>query len=214
MVRGSGITKDTTTQPNHMTPEHQLSKEDLDRWIDIFRFKITGTKEEQKQLRQLAKECVRFIDDIRTGQKPRWLVLLGPSGCGKTFLARTIWDWYKQSPHWKEQFTDGLNPGRFCDWPDVAWHLQQNEWTGMLDDIAQERVVVIDEIGADRDKNGHVRDCLARLCSKRVGKWTVVTSNRSLQEIGAQVDERVSSRMQRDGSVVVELNVRDYFVRK
>lgn len=196
------------------SPAQQMTEEDLDKWIKIFKFDIAGPPDERAQLRRMIKQCARFIDDIRTGQKPRWLSLLGRSGSGKTFAARTIWDWYKQSPHWGEQFTDGLNAGRFCDWPDVAWHLQQNEWTGMLDDIAQERVVVIDEIGADRDKNGHVRDCLARLCSKRVGKWTVFTSNMTIDEIETHIDQRVSSRMQRDGSVVVELNVRDYFVRK
>lgn len=187
---------------------------DIDAWAQVFRFKINGTADERVQLRKMVEECARFIDDIRNRQRPRWLSLLGSSFTGKTYLARAVWMWYRQSEHWNEGFGETMYPGQWCNWPELAGHLQRNEWTGLLDDLGTDRVVVIDEIGADRDKNGHVRDCLARLCSQRVGRWTIITSNMSLPDIETHIDKRVSSRMLRDGSVVVDVKTREFNMRK
>lgn len=81
-------------------------------------------------------------------------------------------------------------------------------------ELSTEKLVVLDEIGADRDKNGHVKDQLARLCSARVGKWTIITSNMTLEDVKTHLDQRIPSRMLRDGSVVVDVRMRDYNLRK
>lgn len=83
-----------------------------------------------------------------------------------------------------------------------------------MSELASERFVVFDELGADRDPSGHIRDCLARTLCSRVGKWTIITSNKTLEQIGADIDTRIASRMIRDGSEVVEVELTDYSLRK
>jgi DNA replication protein DnaC len=158
-----------------------------------------------------------FIKAIKAGDSPYWLSLLGSSGAGKTYLARKVWSWFQKSSFNKttvdeetRQFTYG---GQFCFWPGFVGELLGNTGYGRLDDLASERFVVLDEIGADRDPSGHARDCLARLLSQRVGKWTLITSNKSLGDIQRDIDTRISSRMVRDGSVVVDVEVRDFALR-
>lgn len=96
----------------------------------------------------------------------------------------------------------------------MAGSLQSNSGYAELEELKREKLVVIDEIGSDRDPNGHVRDCLSRLLSARVGKWTIITSNKSLGEIQRDIDTRVSSRMCRDGSVVVDVDIPDFSLRR
>lgn len=96
----------------------------------------------------------------------------------------------------------------------MADELASNSGYGQLKDLMMDGVVFIDEIGADRDKSGHVRDCLSRLLGARVGKWTVITSNKTLKQISEDIDTRISSRMIRDGNETVIVDVPDYWTDK
>jgi len=96
----------------------------------------------------------------------------------------------------------------------MAGELLSNQSYGRLEDLQTETLIVVDEIGADRDPSGHTRDCLARLLSARVGKWTIITSNKTLGDIQRDIDTRISSRIIRDGSLVVDVDVPDYSLRK
>ena len=51
------------------------------------------------------------------------------------------------------------------------------------------------------------------LFNKRCRKWTFTTSNLSLDDISEQIDNRISSRLIRDGNVVTETNVIDFSLR-
>jgi len=53
---------------------------------------------------------------------------------------------------------------------------------------------------------------LHNLMGSRCGQWTIVTSNKSLEQI-AQLDSRISSRMIRDGANIVEAHTLDYNLR-
>jgi DNA replication protein DnaC len=57
-------------------------------------------------------------------------------------------------------------------------------------------------------------DKLCQILSKREKKWTVVTANLSLAEIAKQMDSRISSRLLRNNSYVVEVNAEDYEIRR
>lgn len=164
------------------------------------------------QLEAMLQAMWHFKMDILEKKEPRWLSLLGTSGAGKTYLAKKFWKWYRNSPLFRASMgqDDIIYPGSWCNWPRLAGELQGNEGYGTLEELQDEKICVIDEIGADRDKSGHVRDCLARMLSLRVGKFTVITSNMSLKAIRDQMDARIASRMLRDGSVVVDVEVPDF----
>jgi hypothetical protein len=50
---------------------------------------------------------------------------------------------------------------------------------------------------------------LYQMFSDGEGRWRVWTGNMSLEQIAARIDQRIASRMLRDGSVVV-VDVKDY----
>lgn len=161
--------------------------------------------------------AARFARAVKDGAEPYWLSFLGKSGAGKTYLSKGIWDWYRKSPLFcagmNEKRTEVIYPGSWVFWPRLAADLSGNMCYGELEDLQYEKLVVFDEIGSDRDPSGHVRDCLARTLTGRVGKWTILTSNKSLGDIQRDIDTRVASRMIRHGSVVVDVDVPDYNVR-
>jgi DNA replication protein DnaC len=163
----------------------------------------------------------RFTRAMKEGGRPRWLSLLGSSGAGKTFLARRVWRWFQTSELWQTRIIDNdcgrpeaQYPGHWCYWPKLGGLLASNEGYDALRELAMDRFVVFDEIGADRDPSGHIRDCLARTLSSRVDKWTIITSNKSLQQVGDDIDPRIASRMIRDGSETVVIEVPDYSIKK
>lgn len=163
----------------------------------------------------MLESAARFIKAVKSEANPYWLTFLGSSGAGKTYLARKIWDWYRKSPLCRPIHVgkDVHYAGSWISWPNLASELLGNQGYGALDELQQERFVVLDEVGSDRDPRGHVRDCLCRLLSGRVGKWTVITSNKTMGDIQRDIDTRISSRMIRDGNVVVDVDMPDYALR-
>jgi len=166
-------------------------------------------------------EVARFVRGMKDGVRPFWLSLLGTSGTGKTYLAKRIWKWYLQSDlaeaaividHWGRE--EVFYPGQFCYWPSVSAKLSCGEGYDILDELAREKFVVFDEIGSDRDPSGNIRNCLAQTLCSRVGKWTLITSNKTLAQVGADIDTRIASRMVRDGSRVKVVKLPDYSLWK
>jgi DNA replication protein DnaC len=163
-----------------------------------------------------------FCRDMKAGTNPRWLSLLGSSGAGKTFLAKRVWNWYRTTPMFeaathREEASgrdEVVYPGQFCWWPEIAGDLAGNQGYDRLVELQSERFVVFDELGADRDPSGHIRNCLARTLCARVGKWTLITSNKTLEEIGDEIDTRIASRIVRDGSQAIDVQVPDFSLRK
>lgn len=181
-------------------------------WAKWFEFSTAGNDATTRQLEAMVNAAARFTKALKAGSLPYWLSLLGTSGAGKTYLTRRLWRWYQGSPLYRSEVEDEeiIYPGSWVFWPKLAGELLGNQGYEKLDELRTEKLVVFDEIGADRDPSGHVRDCLARVLSARVGKWTVITSNKSLGEIQRDIDTRISSRMLRDGSEVVDVDVPDF----
>lgn len=73
--------------------------------------------------------------------------------------------------------------------------------------------VVVDDLGSPRDQNGYLADCYARICEERLGKWTIITTNKPLAQIADEIDARIASRMIRGGSKVIETNAPDWNLR-
>jgi DNA replication protein DnaC len=187
-------------------------------WAKFLEFKIEGDSRTEAQLTRMVEMTARFMKAIKAQRSPRWLSFLGTSGAGKTHLARKVWLWFKGSSFFNAEVNPSTKeiyyPGSWVFWPNLASDLLSNSGYGQLEDLKNEKFVVLDEIGADRDPSGHVRDCLARLLSARVGKWTVLTSNKTLGDIERDIDARISSRIIRDENLLVDVDVPDYALRK
>lgn len=189
---------------------------DLEKWAEFFRFNLRKGTADQRQMEQMVLDCALFCKRMKAGARPYWLSLLGTSGAGKTFIAKRIFRWHRDCGRFNDCTDD--NAGRpevvyareWCWWPEMAALLKGNEGYGWLRDVESCNFAVIDEIGSDLDKSGHVSNCLANALCSRVGKWTLITSNKTLGAIQRELDTRVASRMIRDGSVVVDLDVLDY----
>ncbi len=196
-------------------PPTQNESVTMTAWAKFLEFDISGKPDVEVQLRAMLESAARFIRAINRNANPYWLTYLGTSGAGKTYLARRIWMWFKKSPHFRSVHIGGNTyyAGSWIHWPNMASDLLSNQGYESLKELQDERLIVLDEIGADRDPSGHVRDCLARVLSARVGKWTIITSNKTLGDVQRDIDTRISSRMIRDGNVVVDVNMLDYALR-
>jgi DNA replication protein DnaC len=148
------------------------------------------------QLELMKTETARFITAWKRGDAPRWLSLVGTSGSGKTMLARKIRD---------------ICGGEFITWTRITNYLREGEYR-WFQDLIREELLIVDDIGAEH-QTGFVAAKLYELLSERIGKWTVLTANLSLENIGNKLDPRIASRMIRDGSVVVDVDVLDFNLR-
>ncbi len=197
-------------------PQTQKPSVNTTEWAKWLEFSIDGDAETTAQLKAMVDAAATFIKALRNEAAPHWLSFIGTSGAGKTYLARRIWNWYQNERSlFRASIVEGeiAYPGSFNSWPKIAGELLSNQNYWKLEEMQRDKLIVLDEIGADRDPSGHVRDCLARVLSGRVGKWTVITSNKSLGDIQRDIDTRISSRMIRDGNVVVDVDVLDYALR-
>lgn len=206
----------TATQARS-TPAKPVNTETWAKWAD---FELRGNSREKSQLEFMVDAVARFCRDLKEGKPPRWLSLLGSSGAGKTHLAKRVWHWAKGRQEFQPKMVKGHGgldevqyPGQWCWWPEMAELLHGNQGYDRMHELGREGFVVFDEIGMDRDVRGHVRDCLTRTLCARVGKWTVITGNMSLEQVGEMIDARLASRMVRDGSTVVQVDVTDYAMK-
>lgn len=192
----------------------------VEAWAKWFAFDLRFGSKDADQMKAMILAAAQFVKAIKAGAKPYWLTLLGSNGAGKTMVAKRICSWHRQSGLFPDRTEDlhGVQEivyaREFCWWPGLARLLKGNDGYGQLHDVEAAAFSILDEIGAELDKSGHVTNCLSNALCARVGKWTIITSNKSLGQIETDVDPRVASRMIRDGSVVVDVDVTDYSLWK
>lgn len=158
-----------------------------------------------------AEEFAGKFDDSKYQFKPCWLSFVGTSGTGKTFLSESIYAVAKKMcPHLTihRELVSGVYK---YFWPRLVTKLREGEYW-IVEDLAMANFVFLDEIAVEHDPSGFAKDKLCELLSRRVGKWTLLTSNLSLEKLG-EMDARIPSRMIRDGSVVVDCSTQDYSLR-
>lgn len=103
-----------------------------------------------------------------------------------------------------------------CVWLDMtrfAERLRAGEYD-LPEYLARDFIVVLDDLGAARDKTDFLADGLFRLCNARLGKWTVFTTNLTFEQVSNDIDERVASRLVRDANEAVKITAHDYALRK
>lgn len=201
-------------------PQKESVTVNVEKWAEWAEFDLREGSKDERQMRMMIVKCAEFVKRMKAKDTPYWLSLLGTSGGGKTMLAKRIFRWHSNSGLFQPITVNGREgmeicyPRDWCWWPKLAGMLKSNEGYGILRELESAQFSVIDEIGAELDKSGHVTNCLSNALCARVGKWTIITSNKSLGEIERDLDPRVASRMIRDGSEVVDVNVEDYSLWK
>lgn len=163
------------------------------------------------QLERMVMEAWQFVVDMNRARDPRWISFIGNSGTGKTFISDMIHS-YAYCNLEMSQHLSLINPVMKVFWPKLLSQLRdQDYWR--VQDLSDCNFVFIDEVSVEHDPSGFAKDKLCEILSCRVNKWTVITSNLTLQKL-AEIDARISSRMIRGKSVVVEVNTIDYALRK
>lgn len=133
--------------------------------------------------------------------RPHWLTLSGVSGCGKTMLAREVFDFAtKYFEAVKDPETECWRAQNiyFNKILDMAEEWKSGMWRNQFDEQAW--LLVIDDLGVERDTSGFVKDRLFNLIEKRLNKWTLITTNLRLKTIQDSYDVRIASRIIRDGN--------------
>lgn len=178
-------------------------------------FNTLGDPELVKALEQ----AKLFCEDMASADKPgRWLTLLGPSGTGKTMLTRCINRFYqklldgmpdeRETPNFKP-----IRRGGFKSWLGIVNDLLAGDFSG-LRDLKEDWFICLDDIGVEYSSNRDLATTkLFDIMNSRIGKFTVFTANITLEDIGAKLDVRISSRLLRDKSSVVNVDCEDFNLR-
>lgn len=153
--------------------------------------------------------CARFC--LRTGQGgvPSWLTLLGATGTGKTHCADVVWRKRRRAfdesgMHW--------HPTKIY-WPALVLDLRAGEAYQKVRDMARWPLLYLDDICAERDTTGFAAEQLCTLLGQRASRWTILTSNRTVEQI-AQLDVRLADRIVREpGNELVEVKTVSYAMR-
>lgn len=161
---------------------------------------------------KILENAVEGAKQFVMAKNPCWISFVGSSGTGKTMLANLTFAAKlkaKPSLQYHETLTNGA---RIDFWPEVATSLRQQDFW-RTDAVINARIVLLDEIAVEHDPSGFLKDKLAEILSRRVGKWTILTSNLTMKALGA-LDTRIPSRMIRDGSMVFDMSTKDYALRR
>lgn len=196
----------------------------------------------EPSLARASVECARFVAEIAanpTGRADvaanpfaawqavpaggaRWLTLGGDAGVGKTLLARQVF--VAARAHWP--WASGIYERRRSDErdrrPEAVWLteaqlkrrvMESREWD-LPEYLGRDWLLVVDDLGSEPDTSGFLAGVLYRLLNERLGKWTVFTTNLSLDDIAARIDPRVASRLVRDSNQYVRITAGDYALRR
>ncbi len=179
------------------------------------------------QLEAMKKDAVEYTDDLMHDRTPRWLSFLGSPGIGKTMLAMIIWRLFRDHRHglinWpaSERTKTENNPcgqvirrrGGFLNWGRAMNERMLQGDYSFLADVCSYDFFVIDDIGTEYEKHRALAvSKLYQIFDARLGKWTVITANFGMKEIG-DLDPRLASRMVRNDGRILDLDVIDYALR-
>lgn len=160
-------------------------------------------------LETMVDAAANFIEAAQGKQQPHWLSFCGPSGTGKTHLASAVFGCLKSTFSEHESLICGAL--KFT-WPRLLPKLRDGAYF-LLDDIRDANLVFLDDFGTERPTE-FALEKLYEIIEARSRKWTILTSNLSAQQIAERMDTRISSRLIRDGSQVVDVVATDFNLRQ
>lgn len=175
------------------------------KWAEWLRIELCG----DSQLERMVDRAATWATRIRANHAPQWLVLMGNSGVGKTHVATRLWKWIKTRPDFA---TAGAYIPQRIYWPQFVEDLRSGEAYGRFRDMMEWNYLFLDDVASER-LSEFSTEKLHNLLGARVGKWTIITSNKGMGDI-ARLDPRIASRFLRDGSEIVDVRTTDYNLRQ
>ena len=173
-------------------------------WADWFQINLCDDANIMAMVEAAARWCI----SVKSGEKPHWLVLLGSSGIGKTLITDRVWKWLKTRPDFRSE--GDYDPVKLY-WPEFTQKLRSGQAYGIRTAAMRWTYCYLDDICAENVSN-YTGEELNALLGARVGRWTIVTSNKLMEDLG-DLDCRIASRLIRDGAKMVEAVTQDYNVR-
>lgn len=140
---------------------------------------------------------------------PCWLSLLGKFGTGKTHCATKVFRHIEKRSSWRGMDFIALP----IYWPGFVNTLRDGSGYEKLEEMSRWPVLMLDDIGAERDSSGFAGEQLNMLLGQRVGKWTILTSNLNIEQL-AKIDPRIADRIIREpGNRFIEIDTISYGLR-
>lgn len=162
------------------------------------------------QLEALLSTVARYLLRFKYGKAPCWLTLMGKVGVGKTHCATKAFNHIAKRSDWSSCSCFE----RPIYWPEMVESLRSGEASDIMFDLKRWPVVMLDDVFAERDSTGFATDKLNTILSMRVGKWTILTSNLSLQHM-AKTEPRIADRIIREnGNCFIDVDTISYGLRK
>ena len=184
--------------------ESQLNLRECADWL---RFDTCGDSD----LEQMVIGCGLFKAAFDRQMPPRWLTLIGATDTGKPIARKGSWRHLRDMSNWEE--CEYLSEVLF--WPRFVRELRDPESNARkrLTDMIQWPVLLVDDIGAEQDTTGFVTAELNTLLGCRVGKWTIITSNMTLEQL-AGLEPRNATRIIREkGNIHATVTTKSYSLR-
>jgi DNA replication protein DnaC len=135
-------------------------------------------------------------------------------------LAKTIARLYREQRHgeidWNRSNMGRIyrDRGGFINWGAAVNDRMLKGDYAFIEDVRGFEFFAIDDIISEYEKHRSLSAAkLYDILEGRLGKWTVITANASLSQIGESLDPRIASRMLRGGSTVLDVDVIDYNLR-
>ena len=168
-------------------------------------------------LEDARQKAAAFVDDMAKQHKPRWLSFVGRSGTGKTFLATQIFNFVLKSVaknfkiYGENTVYSGDCIATTADRLAQMWRANKSADSSQF---VEADLLLIDDIGTTADRSGFITDAMYSLLSRRLGKWTLITSNLTFAGISEQFDERLADRMIRLGNAVCKMDCKSFSRRR
>lgn len=160
-------------------------------------------------LEGMEKAASAFSAETYSKSAPRWLSFLGRTGTGKTFLADLLLTVCHPGLSRHPTLANGL---RRHYWPTLLEKLRDQKYW-LMAEIAEANLVFLDELVLEHDPTGFAKDKLCEILGRRIGKWTIFTSNLDLEQF-ERIDPRITSRLIRGANTVKICNTTDYSLRR
>ena len=185
-----------TLNPVEGNPAPAFTELEFADMADHPKFDLTTVHQSVKDAHAHTRAWVRAILD----KKPAyWLTLYGVPGCGKTMLAKLARHTLKE----KKQEVQLWN------WPRVWRKCLDGEWD-ILDHLIDLPILILDDVGAEftgTRKTAELNTArLYEIAEGRLGKWTFLTSNLSIDQMASTLGARFVSRIFRGNSELVDLS--------